>query len=537
MAAGGDDSQKGLRVFISYRRQDVPGYAGRLYDHLALRFGDDRVFMDVDAIRPGSDFTQVIDGALAKCDVFLAVIGDGWLTSTDSTGRRRLDAPGDFVRLELEAAFRRDIPIIPLLFESATMPPATDLPESLAPLARRQALEMSDTRWRADVDELVTELDRLVKGQSPEPAPVVPTPPPAPAPARAGAVPGLRLPPRRTLAFIAGAIVLTLLGIGVGVNMDKDALDTPRGIAVGPGGVVYVADKARIFRIGRDGGIEPFAGGKRGAEKYGDGGPASGAEFADPRGLAFADGSLYIADHYHSMIRRITADGTVTTFVGSNGSGFGGDDGPAARAKLLAARGVGVGNDGALYIADSENHRIRRASNGIVTTVAGNGIAGFGGDELPAEDAFLSKPEAVAVTADGVLYIADTANHRIRRVDASGTITTVAGTGEPAFRGEGEPAKDAALNLPTGLAVGPGGELYVADLGNNRIRKIAGGTITTVAGDGRSGYSGDGGQARRASLNSPYGVGLKPDGTVVFSDSGNNQVRTVAPNGVISTAG
>ncbi len=534
MAGGDKDRKAGLRVFISYRRDDVPGYSGRLHDHLARRFGEDHVFMDVDAIRPGTDFTEEIEEALEKCDVLLAVIGDGWLTSEDDGGRRRLDGPGDFVRLEIEAALRRNIPIIPLLFESATMPSMTELPASLAPLARRQALEMSDTRWRADVDQLITDLERLVRTETSDPPAVV-----GGERRRARSLVRSRrsLPMRGRLALIAGATVLVLLGMAVVLSWDNDYLHEPKGVAVSSAGVVYVSDKDRIFRVSGSGAIEPFAGGKRGADGYGDGGPASAAEFAGPRGLAVANGSLFVADYYHSTIRRIAADGTITTVAGNGEFGFDGDGGPATKAKLASPGGVAVANDGTIYIADTRNNRIRKVSNGIISTVAGNGAVGFGGDGGPATDAMLFEPEAVAVTATGVVYIADTNNHRIRSVDTSNTITTLAGNGDGSFSGEGEPAKDAGLRAPAGLAASADGALYLADSGNNRIRKIAGGLITTVAGSGASGYSGDGDQGRSAALNSPYGVGVAPDGTVVFTDMGNNQVRSIAPNGVISSVG
>jgi hypothetical protein len=158
-----EDSPPDLRVFISYRREDTPGYAGRVYDSLAERFGEDRVFMDIDTIRPGRKFTEVITEALAESDVLLALIGRTWLTRTDLDGRRRLDNPDDPVRLELAAGLRRRIPIIPLLLQDADMPARDQLPTALAQLATWQAFELSDRRWRADIRGLIDELDRLAR--------------------------------------------------------------------------------------------------------------------------------------------------------------------------------------------------------------------------------------------------------------------------------------------------------------------------------------------------------------------------------------
>jgi len=149
------------RIFLSYRREDAAGHAGRLYDHLVERFGREKVFMDLAAIRPGSDFMEVIERALDECGVFVVLIGSRWLNCTDPAGCRRLDDPGDFVRLELEAALHRDTTIIPLLVQHAKMPDPTDLPSSVRGLARRQALELSDLRWRSDVTVLLEALESL----------------------------------------------------------------------------------------------------------------------------------------------------------------------------------------------------------------------------------------------------------------------------------------------------------------------------------------------------------------------------------------
>ena len=157
-------------IFLSYRRSDAAGYAGRLYDSLAARFGGDRVFMDVDALEAGVDFVEALDRAIASSGVLLVVIGPQWLTATDGRGRTRLDSRDDFVRLEVRTALEGGLRVIPVLVGGATMPAAADLPEDLAGLARRHAHELSDTRWRHDVDRLIAALERIVEDPGAEPA-------------------------------------------------------------------------------------------------------------------------------------------------------------------------------------------------------------------------------------------------------------------------------------------------------------------------------------------------------------------------------
>jgi TIR domain len=155
------------RVFISYRRQESSGLAGRLYDRLAARFGDDQVFMDVDTIALGVDFAEVISQAVSTCEVLLAVIGPRWLTVTDEDGRRRLDDPDDFVRLEIAAALERDIRVIPILVEGAVMPRRQQLPEALAGLARRNALSLRHESFGSDADRLLTAIEPILRSAAP----------------------------------------------------------------------------------------------------------------------------------------------------------------------------------------------------------------------------------------------------------------------------------------------------------------------------------------------------------------------------------
>jgi hypothetical protein len=155
------------RIFISYRREDSAGYAGRLYDRLSQHFGSDQIFMDIDTIKPGVDFVEVIEEAVGSCDVLIALIGKQWLTITDARGQQRLNDPTDFVRLEIKAALDRNIRVIPALIRGAAMPRSQALPEGLKSLARRNAIEISDTRFHQDVDRLISELEEVLGLPSP----------------------------------------------------------------------------------------------------------------------------------------------------------------------------------------------------------------------------------------------------------------------------------------------------------------------------------------------------------------------------------
>jgi hypothetical protein len=205
-------------IFISYRREDAAGHAGRLFDRLKARFGKSAVFMDVEGIDAGIDFVETIDNAVGTCDVLLAVIGRGWLDARDDHGARRLDNPQDFVRLETGAALSRRIRVIPVLVEGVAMPPADSLPDALQALARRQAVELRDSRWDADVENLIQKLEQALAGaEKPGSAPAAPPATPAGPGARGSAArPGL---------WLAGAAILILGGIGLGVllNAPDDA--------------------------------------------------------------------------------------------------------------------------------------------------------------------------------------------------------------------------------------------------------------------------------------------------------------------------
>ena len=267
--------------------------------------------------------------------------------------------------------------------------------------------------------------------------------------------------------------------------------------------------------------------GTNGSGYSGDGGPAPKATLYYPYGVAVdASGNIYIADSYNQRIRKVAANGTITTVAGTNGSGYSGDGGAAINSMLNCAWGVAVDSSGNLYIADTWNSRIRKvATSGIITTVAGGG---YGGDGSVAIKASLSYPEGAAVDSLGNLYIADSGNNRIRKVDTNGIITTVAGTNSAGYSGDGGMARNASLSSPQSVACDSAGNLYIGDEGNNRIRKVDfNGIITTLAGNGTAAFAGDGGNATNASLQSPMGVALDAAGNLFIADNYNNRIREV----------
>ncbi len=250
-----------------------------------------------------------------------------------------------------------------------------------------------------------------------------------------------------------------------------------------------------------------------------------------------ASGNLYIAEQANNRIRKISASGIISTVAGNGSFGFSGDDGVATSASLYYPTHVAVDASGNLYIADQGNNRIRKVSpSGIISTVAGNGSAGFSGDGGLATAASLYRPQGVAVDALGNLYIADISNQRIRKVNTSGIISTVAGIGSFGFSGDGGSATAASLHNPSGVAVDASGNLYIADYSNYRIRKVnTSGIISTVAGNSSYGFSGDGGSATAARLNNPIGVAVDASGNLYIADENNNRIRKVSPSGIIST--
>jgi len=335
----------------------------------------------------------------------------------------------------------------------------------------------------------------------------------------------------------ATGIIDTLVGgaLGDGGLGVFGVLNQPSGVASDNAENTYVADtyNHRVRMVAANGTITTVAG--TGVAGFsGDGGAATSAQLNGPQGVALdASGNLYIADSSNHRVRMVAANGTITTVAGTGVAGFSGDGGAATSAQLNSPQGVALDASGNLYIADSSNYRVRKvATSGAIATVAGNGSFGFAGDGGAATSAEMRNPTGLAVDVSGNLYIADSSNYRVRMVAANGKITTVAGTGVAGFSGDGGAATSAWLEYPTGVAVIAAGDLYIADHYNNRIRKVAAtGIITTVAGSGTYGYSGDGGPATGATFAYPYGVSVDAAGNVAVTDQSNNAVRLLTPAG------
>ena len=287
-------------------------------------------------------------------------------------------------------------------------------------------------------------------------------------------------------------------------------------------------------------GVISTVAGNGNANAAGDGGPATSASF-HPDGLTLdGAGNIYIADQNNNRIRKVDLNGNITTVAGNGNTQFNGDGGPATSATVYIAgnhNGLAVDAAGNLYIADDGHHRIRKVNtSGIISTVAGTGTQGFSGDGGAATSAQLYRPTSVAVDRAGNLYIADSLNRCVRKVDTSGIITTLAGTGAFGSTGDGGPAVNATFETPADVTVDAAGNVYVADQDTDTVRKInPAGMISLFAGNNTTGFSGDGGPAVNAALAGPYSVTLDSAGNAYISDHGNHRVRKVDTSGVITT--
>jgi DNA-binding CsgD family transcriptional regulator/sugar lactone lactonase YvrE len=307
---------------------------------------------------------------------------------------------------------------------------------------------------------------------------------------------------------------------GDGGLASASALVRPLAVAIGPAGELYIAEGNRIRAVSRDGRISTFAG-TGSAGSAGNRGPAAQAQLNVPQGIAVdSAGNVYIADTLNNRVMRVDADGTITTVAGDGDAGYAGDGKPGPSARLNLPTGLAIGFGDTLFIADTGNNVIRRLSaDGTISTVAGTGEAGYRGDAGRAGDAVLHAPAGLAFDSEGNLYIADTLNQRVRRVDVNGQIETVAGTGVSGYLGDGRAATNAELHLATnplegigqGLAVDLQGDLLIADALNGRVRRIdVRGNIGTIA-----------------QTATPLGVAVDAQGRVYVADADSNRVLRI----------
>jgi uncharacterized protein (TIGR03437 family) len=323
----------------------------------------------------------------------------------------------------------------------------------------------------------------------------------------------------------------------------KSAANAPfsamESVALDSSGRVVFADpgNAVVVRLESNGSVTVLAG--NGLQRFsGDGGAAVNAALNTPLDAAYdAKGNLYIADFGNNRIRMLAPDGTIKTVAGSGGYGFTGDGGPAVNATMYSPTRIAVDAAGNIYFNDSGNGRIRKVSvDGTMSTFAGNGTYGYSGDGNLAPLASFTAVEGLAADNAGNLYFSDFFNNRIRKVDLKGVITTIAGDGQARFTGDGGPAAQASLNGPTGVFVDSGSNIYVSDADNFRIRKIdSRGTITTIAGTGKTGFSGDGGPALQATFAALFGLSVDSKGNIVVADRDNHRVRTISAQGNVSS--
>jgi sugar lactone lactonase YvrE len=357
---------------------------------------------------------------------------------------------------------------------------------------------------------------------------------------------------RRVRKFRIGGTLATVAGNGNGDNGSANEVpffNLRNGLAVGHDGQVLIGDLSSVRRIDSTGKIHTIAG-TTAFGFGGDGSLATRATLGTVGGIGFlpagvAANSYLLADSDNDRIRYVNAQGDISTIAGDGNPGYTGDGGSALEAALFAPYSVAAGPSGDFFLGGfcqsvfdclpanpslQDESVIRQvSSSGVISLYAGNHTSGYGGDGGPAIAASLNHPLSFTSDSLGNLYIADTYNHRIRKVDTAGTITTIAGDGIAGFGGDGGAATHAKLNYPQDVAVDATGTLYISDHRNNRIRKVSDGIISTVAGTGIAGFGGDGGLAVDAKLNGPMKIALDPTGSVLYVlDNGNSRVRRIA---------
>ncbi len=324
----------------------------------------------------------------------------------------------------------------------------------------------------------------------------------------------------------------TAASTGNGGYATAASFNNPGGVYYDAHGNFYVVEYTgqKIRKIDPTGIVSAFAG--TGVAGYsGDGGPATAATFYDPIDLISDNsGNIYIVDNVNQRIRKIDTFGIITTFAGNGIRSYSGDGGPATAASLNDPSRLTIDPAGNIYFADAENNVIRKVdTSGIITTVAGNNVSGFSGDGGPATAASLSQPLGVAIDGNGNMFIADHFNYRIRKVNTSGIISTYAGNGTPGNTGDGGPATAASMEYPNGVAVDFSCNVYFTDWTGETVRKIrTSGTISTVAGNGTAGFSGDTGPAIAAELDGPNNLIFDPSMNLYIPEYYNNRVRKIS---------
>lgn len=331
----------------------------------------------------------------------------------------------------------------------------------------------------------------------------------------------------QNISTIAGNGTASYAGDG-GSAMSAE-LNGPSWIATDGSGNMYISDAGNncIRKINTSGIISTVAG--NGTAGYtGDGSAATSAELNSPLGIAVdGTGNLYIVDYGNNVVRKVNTSGIISTIAGNGAPGYSGDGGAATSAQLYYPQGIALDGSGNIYIADVGNYVIRKVNtSGIISTVAGNNSPGYSGDGGAATSAQLSqKPTSVYVDASGNMFIADQWNNVIRRVNAGGIISTIAGDGTAGFSGDAAAAVSAELNQPHSIYGDSLGNLYITDASNNRIREVyTSGNINTIAGNGTAGFSGDGGPAKSAEINSPVSA-IEHYGRLYIADGTNNRIR------------
>lgn len=305
------------------------------------------------------------------------------------------------------------------------------------------------------------------------------------------------------------------------------------GLASDPDGNIYLADEKNnaVRKVQTNGNIVTFAG-QAAAGFGGDGGQATQAQLNGPLGVCVSPtGTIYVNDQGNHRVRAVSITGTIITVAGNGTVLSTGDGGPALGAGMVIPIRCAVDQSGNLFIVDQGAHIVRKMdTNGILTTVAGvNNTHGFSGDGGPANQALLNNPTADSFDAAGNLYITDQSNHRIRKIDTNGIITTVAGNGSIGFSGDGGPALSASLNFPGATVIDNAGNLFIVDTKNQVVRKVSGGIITTVAGTpGATGNTGDGGPPLQAKFKDPFAITVDPAGNLYIGDTNNNRVRKIS---------